>query len=62
MRDQDSPRKAYDGVYNRYIKRCIDVLLSSVFIVVALPFYLLIGACIAAEDGFPIFYRPLRGG
>lgn len=62
MRDRALTRKAYDGVYNRWIKRWIDLLLACVFIIFALPVYLVIAVCILAEDGAPVFYRPLRGG
>ena len=54
--------KAYDRFYNRVGKRIIGFMLSVPFILVMLPFYLLIGLAIIIDDGFPIFYRPLRGG
>ena len=54
--------KAYDGVYNRYIKRIIDLIVAIPFFIVALPLYLLISIAIVIEDGRPIFYRPFRGG
>lgn len=54
--------KAYDKFYNRVGKRLIDFMLSVPFILVMLPFYLLISLAIIIDDGFPIFYRPLRGG
>lgn len=54
--------KAYDGIYNRYIKRIIDIGIAIPFAVVAIPLYLIIGLTIVIEDGFPVFYRPLRGG
>ena len=54
--------KAYDGLYNRYIKRVIGLIIAFPFLVVALPIYLIISFAIVAEDGRPVFYRPLRGG
>lgn len=54
--------KAYDGIYNRYIKRIIGILLALPFLVVAIPIYGIISIAIIAEDGRPVFYRPLRGG
>ena len=54
--------KAYEGIYNRYIKRIIGLVIAIPFFVVALPLYLVIGISILAEDGRPVFYRPLRGG
>lgn len=53
---------AYDGFYNRYGKRLLDLILSLLFLVIALPFYLIIASAILIEDGPPVFYRPLRGG
>ena len=55
-------KPAYLGVYNRFTKRVLDLLLALFFLVFAIPLYLLIGAAILLEDGRPIFYRPLRGG
>ena len=55
-------KKAYDRVYNRFFKRVIDFVLALPFLIVAIPFYLIIGIAILIEDGRPVFYRPLRGG
>ena len=55
-------KMAYDGLYNRLFKRILDLLLSLVFMIFALPLYLVIGSAIMLEDGRPVFYRPLRGG
>lgn len=54
--------KAYDGIYNRYIKRMVDLILAVPFFFIAVPIYLAISVAIIAEDGRPVFYRPLRGG
>ena len=54
--------KAYDGLYNRYIKRVVGFIIAFPFLVIALPIYLIISIAIVAEDGRPVFYRPLRGG
>lgn len=54
--------KAYDCIYNRYIKRIIDFAIAIPFAVIAVPLYLIIGIAIVIEDGFPVFYRPMRGG
>lgn len=54
--------KAYDRIYNRRIKRIIGLLLALPFLFVTIPLYIIIGIAIVAEDGFPVFYRPLRGG
>ena len=52
----------YNGFYNRFLKRCIDLVLALVLCVILLPVYLIIGIAVAIEDGFPVFYRPQRGG
>lgn len=59
---QASQKKAYDSIYNRYIKRVLDILISGAALSVLWPAYLVIGLLIAAEDGFPVFYRAERGG
>ena len=55
-------KKAYDGLYNRYIKRVVGLVIALPFFVIAIPFYIIIGIAILIEDGLPVFYRPLRGG
>ncbi|MBR7179896.1 MAG: sugar transferase [Oscillospiraceae bacterium] len=59
---QTSQKKAYDSIYNRYIKRLLDILISGAALSVLWPAYLVIGLLIAAEDGLPVFYRAERGG
>lgn len=54
--------KAYDGFYNRYLKRIIGFIVALPFLIVATPIYLIISIAIIAEDGRPVFYRSLRGG
>lgn len=53
---------AYAGVYNRYIKRALDILLAAAALVILWPVYLVIALLIAVEDGFPVLYRAERGG
>ena len=52
----------YNGVYNRVFKRVFDLFFALLFLIILLPFYLIIGIAVALEDGFPVFYRPQRGG
>lgn len=59
---QSECKKAYDGIYNRYVKRILDILISGTALLILWPFYLLISLLVAAEDGFPVFYRAERGG
>lgn len=51
-----------DGIYNRYIKRIIDLVLALIMAIVLLPFYFLIGLAVVIDTGFPVFYRAQRGG
>ena len=53
---------AYNGIYNRYIKRIIDLVVILPALVIAIPIYIIIAIAIILEDGCPVFYRPLRGG
>ncbi len=55
-------KMAYDGIYNRYIKRILDILISGAALLVLWPFYLLIALLVMTEDGLPVFYRADRGG
>lgn len=55
-------KKGYQGFYNLYAKRWIGFVLALVLMICLLPFYLIIGAAVAIESGFPVFYRPQRGG
>ena len=55
-------KRAYDGIYNRCVKRMLDILICCVALLVLWPLYLVIGLFVAIEDGFPVFYRAERGG
>lgn len=59
--DEQLERKI-NGIYNRYVKRGIDICLSVPFFVFLLPVYVVISAMIMKEDGLPILYRAYRGG
>lgn len=52
----------YNSFYNKYVKRWIGFFLAIVLILILWPFYFIIAAAVAIEDGFPVFYRPYRGG
>lgn len=52
----------YNGIYNRYFKRIIGLLLAIILLAILWPFYFIIALAVAIEDGFPVFYRPQRGG
>ena len=55
-------KPAYAGIYNRCVKRLLDILISGAALLVLWPFYLLVALLIAAKDGLPVFYRAERGG
>ena len=55
-------RDGYRSFYNRVTKRVLDLVLALAGSVIVTPILLVIGIFIAIEDGFPIFYTPLRGG
>ncbi len=57
-----NPKPAYERLYNRKIKRCLDLGLSVIGLTMAIPLYLVIAVAIVSDTGFPVFYRPLRGG
>ena len=52
----------YNGIYNRYIKRILDLFFSGFLFVLVLPLFLMISVAIAADSGFPVFSRAQRGG
>ncbi len=55
-------KPAYEGIYNLYIKRLLDMVISGVAILILWLLYLIIGVAIVIDDGFPVFYRADRGG
>jgi lipopolysaccharide/colanic/teichoic acid biosynthesis glycosyltransferase len=59
---RDMKRKGYEGIYNRFFKRILDILVAIPMFVIAVPLYAVISIAILLEDGRPVFYRPLRGG
>jgi len=52
----------YNGAYNRFFKRVIGLLLAIILLAILWPLYFIIALAVAIEDGFPVFYRPQRGG
>ena len=55
-------RKVYERLYNRLIKRILDIAISSIALMVLWPIFLIGALAIVFEDGFPVFYRADRGG
>ena len=54
--------KKYNGIYNKYIKRIIGLLMAVAFLLVLWPIYLIIAIMIVVDTGYPVFYRADRGG
>lgn len=54
--------EGYNSIYNRYIKRVIDLLIALVAFVPFAPVCLVISIIIVIDNGFPVFYRAERGG
>lgn len=55
-------QKKVNGIYNRIIKRCLDLVLALILFIICLPFYLIITIAISSCDGFPVLYKAPRGG
>lgn len=53
---------ACDKLYNKCIKRLLDVVFSACVLVVIWPVMAMISLAVAMGDGFPVFYRAERGG
>lgn len=52
----------YNGFYNRYFKRLIDIVITGTALLILWPLYLILSLAVIVEDGFPVFYRADRGG
>lgn len=59
---QESIRAKYDSIYNRIIKRILGFIFALAASALVIPIILIICIFIMLEDGFPVFYTPLRGG
>ncbi len=53
---------AYKGIYNRFVKRIIDIILSVFLFLLLLPVTLIISIAVIIDTGCPVFYRAERGG
>lgn len=52
----------YKGLYNKTIKRGVDIVLAVIIFICVLPINFIVAIAIVLEDGFPILYRAERGG
>lgn len=57
-----SNKPRYKKIYNRKIKRGLDLILSVVGLILIFPVYIIIALAIIKDTGFPVFYCPVRGG
>ena len=62
MQTQVSEKIKADGIYNRYIKRVLDLVLALIFAVILAPVYLILALAVVIDTGLPVFYRAERGG
>ncbi len=61
--DQFYPEvKPKNGIYNRYIKRAIDLMVSSVALILFFPINFFIGVVTFFDVGSPIFFKQRRMG
>ena len=59
---EEQLKKRVNGLYNRGIKRCLDLFFAVILFVICIPFYLVITIAISLGDGFPVLYKAPRGG
>lgn len=62
MQTQVTEKIKADGIYNRFVKRILDLILALIFAVVLAPIYLILALAVVIDTGLPIFYRAERGG
>lgn len=55
-------KQGYAGLYNRFFKRIVDIVIAGCALLVLWPLYLVIALAIVLEDGMPVIYRAQRGG
>jgi putative colanic acid biosysnthesis UDP-glucose lipid carrier transferase len=61
-RMQRSPANTTHAAFEVVVKRCLDVLVSGLLILVLLPVFIAIGCALLLESGSPVFFRQRRGG
>lgn len=62
MQTLEKKKAAYDGVYNRVVKRIFDVIITGIALIILSPLYILVAVLIVIDSGLPVFYRAQRGG
>lgn len=61
-KDQERPVNPADGIYIKYIKRILDLLVAIPAFIITLPFNILFGICTYIDVGSPVFYKQTRIG
>jgi len=59
---EEKIKASVNGIYNRFVKRIIDLVIALCLGILLIPFYIVISVIIVIDDGFPILYRAKRGG
>ena len=59
---KNNSKLGYNTVYNRTFKRCLDFIIALAAIILLFPVILIFSLAVLIDDGYPIFYTPLRGG
>ena len=62
MQTQVTEKIKADGIYNRFVKRILDLILALIFAVVLAPIYLILALAVVIDTGLPVFYSAERGG
>ena len=62
VNDRDGQVKPANGIYVRYVKRVLDLLIAVPVFLVLLPFNIIFGICTFFDVGRPIFYKQTRIG
>jgi len=55
-------KPAWEGFYNRFVKRWLDLVIAGILVLILWPVMLAISLAVALEDGFPVIYRAPRCG
>ena len=62
MKKEQKLHKNIKSTYNLFFKRLIDITISTLLIIFLFPFIIFISLIQVIFSGFPILYKPYRGG
>ena len=51
-----------NGIYNKIVKRIFDFITALFFLLMLWPIMIFIAIIVVIDSGFPVFYKPDRGG